>query len=64
MADHPETMISERGRVLHRGVWPFTLTYGGASKIVLRARWSWSVKALARNSSRASIKLAVYIKLK
>lgn len=39
MTDHPETMISERGRILRRGVRPLTVTYKGLSKTVDMPGW-------------------------
>lgn len=39
MTDHPETMISERGRTLRRGVRPLTVTYKGLSKTVDMPGW-------------------------
>lgn len=39
MTDHPETMISERGRTLRRGVRPLTVTYKGLSKTVDIPGW-------------------------
>lgn len=34
MTDRPETMLSDRGRVLRRAVRPFTVTYRGLSKTI------------------------------
>lgn len=39
MTDHPETMISDRGRTLRRGVRPLTVTYKGLSKTVDMPGW-------------------------
>lgn len=39
MTDHPETMISEHGRILRRGVRPLTVTYKGLSKTVDMPGW-------------------------
>ena len=39
MTSQPETMMSERGRVLRRGVRPLTVTYKGLSKTVDMPGW-------------------------
>ncbi|WP_434618178.1 type II toxin-antitoxin system MqsA family antitoxin [Azospirillum sp. B2RO_4] len=39
MEKRPETMISERGRELRRGVRPLTVTYKGVSKTVEMPGW-------------------------
>lgn len=39
MTDQPDTMMSERGRVLRRGVRPLTVRYKGLSKTVDMPGW-------------------------
>jgi HTH-type transcriptional regulator / antitoxin MqsA len=39
MTDHPETMISDQGRTLRRGVRPLTVIYKGLSKTVDMPGW-------------------------